>query len=68
MLFQEGLDGVAELASTFSVNETQFVNSALGALLDEFKDHFLYVLRAECVKIENPIDWQLNWFTVGSHE
>jgi len=64
MLFQQSVNGVAQLTNSLSVNDPQLVYSAGCALVDEVEHNILYVLRPEGVQIKNPIDGQLNWLII----
>ena len=65
MFFQKGMDGAAQVADAFPVDEAHLKNSARAALRQIFQHDILDLRRFERVQIQDAVDRELNGFVHG---
>jgi hypothetical protein len=58
--FQQGMNGSAEMANAFPVNDADAQNPALAASLEVIWNNVFDVSRAKRVQVENAVNGQLN--------
>ena len=64
VLFQNGVDGLAQLADALAVNDAYPQDSARPTLCQIVQHEVLHLARLERVQVQHPVNRQLDWFIV----
>ena len=63
---KQGVNSAAEIANAFAMDNADLENAPILALGQIALDNVLHFARLKSVKVQDPVNRQLNWF-VGVH-